>query len=49
MPIDRLELLYTPGYESLANRVKNDLAGVSPLTEVRLTSIVTHGVSRRNR
>jgi transcriptional regulatory protein RtcR len=42
MPIDRLELLHSPGYESLANRVKNDLAGVSPLTEVRLTSIITH-------
>ncbi|MFM0211951.1 RNA repair transcriptional activator RtcR [Paraburkholderia sediminicola] len=42
MPVDRLELLYSPGYESLANRVKSDLAGVSPLTDVRLTPIVTH-------
>ncbi|MFM0596696.1 MULTISPECIES: RNA repair transcriptional activator RtcR [Paraburkholderia] len=41
LPIDRFELLYPPGYETLANRVKNDLAGVSPSTEVRLTPLVT--------
>nr|WKF57615.1 Regulatory protein AtoC [Paraburkholderia busanensis] len=42
LPIDRFELLHPPGYESLAHRVKNDLAGVSPATEVRLTPLVTH-------
>lgn len=37
--IDRLELLHSPDYERLANRVKDDLARLSPHTEVRLTPV----------
>jgi transcriptional regulatory protein RtcR len=36
-PIDRLELLHSPDYDRLANRIKEDLAYLSPHTEVRLT------------
>ena len=39
LPIDRLELLHSPDYERLANRVKEDLERTSPNTDVRLTAL----------
>ncbi|WP_322052592.1 RNA repair transcriptional activator RtcR [Paraburkholderia bannensis] len=38
-PIDRLELLHSPDYDRLANRIKEDLARLSPHTEVCLTPL----------
>ena len=37
--IDRLELLHSPGHTRLANQVRDDLAHLSPDTEVRLTPV----------
>src|SRR4051794_1124221 len=37
--VDRLELIYTPRHEQLAQGVKRDIATVSPETEVRLVSM----------
>ena len=37
--IDRLELIHTPQHEDLAQRIKQDVATVSPETEVRLVSM----------
>ncbi|CAM2139441.1 DNA-binding transcriptional activator RtcR [Pararobbsia alpina] len=39
MPVDRLELLYPPDYDRLANRVREDIVELSPRTEVRLTPV----------
>ncbi|KVO96159.1 transcriptional regulator [Burkholderia ubonensis] len=42
LPIDRLELLHPPSYERLAKRVQEDLAQMSPHTDVRLTPMAIH-------
>ncbi|MFL9870053.1 RNA repair transcriptional activator RtcR [Paraburkholderia megapolitana] len=39
LPIDRLELLHPVNFERLAERVKDDLARLSPHTEVRLSEL----------
>ncbi|WP_175943448.1 RNA repair transcriptional activator RtcR [Burkholderia pyrrocinia] len=42
LPIDRLELLHPPSYTRLANQVRDDLAHLSPRTDVRLTPLTIH-------
>jgi transcriptional regulatory protein RtcR len=37
--VHRLELIYTPRHEALAQGVKRDIASVSPETEVRLVAM----------
>lgn len=37
MPLDRLELLHSPGFERLARHIRGEIAAISPRTEVRLT------------
>ncbi|KAF1028618.1 MAG: hypothetical protein GAK40_00865 [Burkholderia plantarii] len=39
LPLDRLELLHPPDFTSLATRIRDDIARVSPRTEVRLTPL----------
>lgn len=39
LPVDRLELLYPANFERLAEHVKDDLARLSPHTEVRLSQL----------
>ncbi|MBW9107868.1 RNA repair transcriptional activator RtcR [Paraburkholderia phenoliruptrix] len=39
LPIDRLEVLHSPDYDRLANRVKEDISQTSPHTDVRLTPL----------
>jgi transcriptional regulatory protein RtcR len=39
MVIDRLELLHAPQHFAIAQQVRNDIATVSPETEVRLVAI----------
>ena len=47
--VHRLELIYTPRHEALAQGVKRDIASVSPETEVRLVAMVVHKNQRQSK